>query len=117
LISQFFGGNGNGIGLFAALAFAELPLAVSGIFVSAVYILGLKSFAAQFFQLLGGIWTVVLQVLAVSEVQEISLGRAVLVCLIPLAAIFCAVLLLMGILLYALSPLLHNLPNTLFPIL
>ncbi|KUK11150.1 MAG: Uncharacterized protein XD50_0595 [Clostridia bacterium 41_269] len=117
LISQFFGGNGNGIGLFAAFAFAEIPLAVTGIFAAGAYFFGLQGYVAQFFQLLGGIWSVVLQVIAVSEVQELSLSRAVLVCILPLAAVFCAVLLLLGTFLFTIAPLLRSLPNTLFPIL
>jgi len=117
LMAQFFGGNGNGIGLFAAFAFAEIPLVITSILVFVVKSVGLSGVTTTLVELAGGVWTLVLQVLAVSEVQEIPVGRAVLVYLVPIAIIIGIVLLIGGLIMTILAPFLNNLPEALTPLL
>jgi hypothetical protein len=89
LIAEFFGGRGSGLGLFAAIGFAHLPL----IFMVplAVAAMLLPSGAAPPALAAGGLalvfWVLALTVVAIQGAHELSAAKAVLVLLTPFLAL------------------------------
>lgn len=86
LISQLFGGRGDGPGLLAALAFAELPTAFSAPIAVIVWLTGLPPFVSGLALLAIAAWTTVLTVIAIREAMRLSTGRAIAVFVIPIGA-------------------------------
>lgn len=101
LVSMALGGKGAYVGLFCGLAFASVPSIIGTPFnllplaigVAGEALSGLVSFVLF-------IWTAVLTVIAIREDHQFSTGRAVVVFLIPVAAIGLLIVLL-GVLLLA----------------
>ena len=101
LIAEFWGGQANGLGLFAALGFTHWPR----IFMAPVWALAvfLPSAARPWIWILGGslisIWSIVLTVTALRAAHGLTVGRAVLTLLTPLLFLIALllVLLLLGI--------------------
>lgn len=108
LIAQFLGGNGNGVGLFAAMAFTDLPLIIAAILNFFIGIIGLPPVLAVFVQVVVIIWVLILQVIAVSEIQELTIAKSILVYLVPVAFILILVLILGSMLMTMFAPLLKN---------
>lgn len=75
-IARMFGGNGTHRALLGAMGFAALP----GVLQAPVYLLsravGVVSLAA-IGQIVFAVWMIVLNVLAIREVQQVSTGRSV----------------------------------------
>ncbi|MDQ7794927.1 MAG: YIP1 family protein [bacterium] len=85
LVAELLGGGGNGRGLLAALALAQVPsalLAPAGLLAQVAGWLGTLTRLALF------AWVFVLQLLAVREAHRLTTGRALAVVLIPLGAFF-----------------------------
>jgi hypothetical protein len=110
LISQMFGGVGNGPGLLAAFGFAMLPILITSIFDFGITFLGLGAFIGGLVSLAGFIWTAVLHVLAVREVEQLSLGRAVAAYFIFPLSIIAILILLIVITIAVMGPLFNQLP-------
>jgi len=79
IISMLFGGKSSFEGYLKTTAFAQIPTALG-----VIPILG---------SFVGGIWCLALVVMATKEAQELTLGKAVLVVLIPLLLLAILVLL------------------------
>lgn len=89
LISEFFGGKGTGIGVMTVLGFSTLPQALGVPFLILFHFLGLPSFVSIFISIPLAIWTqLVLPILGLREVQQFSVGRAILVMLTPMFLFF-----------------------------
>jgi len=115
LVVQFFGGVGNGIGLLICFGYSQLPLVIVTIATFIFRYVGMGNVVTGLVELAGFIWMVVLQVIAVSEVEDVSTGRAVLIYLIP-AVVVIGVLVLLGVMLVAVTaPLLSDFPWGLSP--
>ena len=110
LISQMFGGAGNGPGLLAAFGFAMLPMLITSIFDFGITFLNLGAFIGGLVSLAGFIWTAVLHVLAVREVEQLSLGRAVAAYFIFPLSIIAILILLIVITIAVMGPLFNQLP-------
>ena len=63
--------------MLAAFGFAMLPVLITTIIDFCIGFLGLGAFLGALAGLAGVIWAVILNVLAVSEVEQLSLGRSV----------------------------------------
>jgi len=115
LVVQFFGGAGNGIGLLVCFGYSQLPLVMVTIATFVFRYLGLGGIVTGLAELAGFIWMIVLQVIAVSEVEDMSTGRAVLVYLIPAVIVIVVLILLCILLLAVMAPLLSDFPWGLGP--
>ncbi len=69
IIAKLFGGKSTYTGYLKAMGYAEAPMA-----------LGVIPFVGSF---IGGIWSLVCVIYATKEAQEISMGKAIAVVLIP----------------------------------
>lgn len=78
LFAQLWGGKGNGKGLLSAFAFGFLPMMISAILEFGGNAIGLGAFFKVLVSLAGLIWMIVLQIWAVREIEELSLGRSCL---------------------------------------
>jgi len=114
LFAQLLGGAGNGRALLSGYAFASLPMLIAAILEFLLNALGLEGFFSGLVSLAGFIWTLVLQVWAVREIEQVSLGRAILAyCAFPLIILF-MILTLVVFAIIALAPVMDQLST--FPI-
>lgn len=96
LCAELLGGRGSAVGLLAALGFAHFPR----IFIVPLWVLATWLPAAVAPLFLGGtgaviaLWTISLEVLAISGAYEISRTKAVLVLLTPVLFMIASVLIL-----------------------
>jgi hypothetical protein len=94
-ISRLFKGQGSLPGMLASLGFAETPLLVSVPLTALALSLGpswiLVSSVPGF---VAGIWTLVLEVLAIRESQSLDTGQAIGVLLFTVAAMFALVVIM-----------------------
>lgn len=96
LIAEFFGGQGTARGLFAALGFAHIPR----IFIVPLWALvavmpaGSKTLLMAVSLLAVLFWSFYLDIIAIKEVHQLSLAKAVLVMTMPVLFIglLCAIL-------------------------
>lgn len=102
LTSLMFGGKGSYKGLFCGLAFATVP----NVFSAPIQVLQLLGGVGG--QILGGlisvgvsIWVIVLAVIAVRENNAFSTGKAVGAVLLPIAAIFLFLFVLIAVIIAA----------------
>ncbi|MTI71346.1 MAG: YIP1 family protein [Firmicutes bacterium] len=87
LLSEFFGYEGNGKGLFATLVFASVPNIFANIFSVILAYSGAISFS-WLLTLPFTIWVIVLKIFAIRENYSMSGGKATLVYFIPVIVIF-----------------------------
>lgn len=111
LFSQLLGGAGNGIGLLSAYAFASLPMLLTSILGFGINVLGLGGFLAGLANVAGVIWTFVLQIWAVREIEGLSLGRSILAYFAFPLAILVLVIILVVFAVVALGPFIGQLSN------
>lgn len=79
LISQLFGGAGNGPGLLAAFSFATLPFLIAGILQYLIGIIVPGPFLVSIIGSAGLIWFIYLNIVALQTIEHLSRGRAMLV--------------------------------------
>ena len=96
--------------LFTALSFTQLPLIITSILGFALRLFQASALTG-FIQFIGGIWVLALQVIAVSEIQRISTGRAILVYLAPIGFLAALALLVGAAFLAMLGPVMEGLPS------
>lgn len=114
LFAQLLGGAGNGRALLSGYAFASIPMLIAAILDFLLNALGLGGFFSGLVSLAGFIWTLVLQVWAVREIEQVSLGRAILAyCAFPLIILF-MILTLIVFVIIALAPVMDQLTS--FPV-
>ena len=111
LFAQLFGGIGNGPGLLAAFSFAMLPMLITGIFDFGVRLFGLGGFGGEMASLAGFVWVVVLQIIALIEVEQLSTRRAILVYFAVPLSIMVSVLVFVGFGLAFFVPLMGHLSS------
>lgn len=110
LVSQLFGGAGNGPGLLCAFSFALLPGLITGIVEFGTGFLPLSQVFAGIVELVGVIWLISLQVIALAEIEGLSTGRAILVYFAVPLSIMVSVSVLVGAAFAVLAPYLSQLP-------
>jgi hypothetical protein len=103
LLARAFKGNGSYKGMISTLGFAGFPSIVSTPF-SLLYFIGgpigkiiavVTTLSVSF---IVGIWILVLNILAIRENYKLSTGKAVAVCLIPVAVVIVLLVILLTIL-------------------
>jgi len=110
LVSQLFGGKGNGLGLLCGFSFAMVPVLITGIAESLFQFLPLESFFVGLISLAGFIWVIYLDIIAVGKIEQLSTKRAVLVYFAVPLSIIVSVLVLVGVALAVFAPWLSQLP-------
>ncbi len=95
LTADLLGGRGTGRGLLAALALAQTPALLTAP-VAALGLVPSPSWLGAALRAALGLWTVVLEVLAVREAHRLSTGRALAVMLLPVVALLLLALLVLG---------------------
>lgn len=114
LAAQLLGGVGNGPGLLAAFSFALLPMLITAIADFGVKLLGLGSLVAGLINLAGFIWLVTLQIIAVSEIEELSTSRSIVVYFCVPLSIMVSIGVTLGLLVAIMAPWLNQLPSVPF---
>jgi hypothetical protein len=88
LLAEFLGGEGRSTNLFFCLGFASLPLVVGYAVAGLVRLAGgAYGLLAPGFWLLAGLWALALEVMSVQETYALSGGRALMVVVLPIAAL------------------------------
>lgn len=110
LVSQLFGGVGNGLGLLCAFAFTTLPFMIVGILESLIRLFSSAVFLTGAIGLAGFIWFIVLNVLALEEIEHLSRGRAILVYFAVPLSIIVSVFIFIIVMIGVFAPVIPQLP-------
>lgn len=110
LVSQLFGGRGNGLGLLCGFSFAMVPVLITGIIEFVVQFFPFKPFFMGLISLAGVIWLISLDIIALGQIEQLSTKRAILVYFAVPMSIIVSVLVLVGVAMAVLAPWLSQLP-------
>lgn len=111
LVSQLFGGAGNGTGLFCAFSFGMLPTLITAIAGFGIRLAGLGTFISGAVGFGGFIWAMVLNIMALKEVEQLPTGKAILVYFAVPLSIIVSVLLFMAFTVALLAPWINQLQS------
>lgn len=110
LVSQLVGGKGNGLGLLCGFSFAMAPVLITGILSSAIQLLPFRSLFTVLISLAGVVWVLILDIIALGEIEQLSTKRSILVYFAVPLSIMVSVLVVVGVAFAALAPWLSQLP-------
>lgn len=110
LISQLFGGAGNGPGLLSAFSFATLPFLIAGILQYLIGIIVPGPFLVSIIGSAGLIWFIYLNIVALQTIEHLSRGRAMLVYFAVPLSIMVSVIVFAVVMIAVFAPFISTLP-------
>ena len=96
LVGELLGGTGNAKGLLCALALATIPSLIISVLDTLIIMVGLPGFISLVLALIGFLWIIILQILAVQGALNLSMGRSIATALLPVIALVIIILALVS---------------------